>query len=99
MYRAATLERLFCVNGARSGLKAAETGWAKAAKAGSPRGDCEVAGINWGIWEADSLLKGLTRCLNKSFGDSGVLNLRTLTSAWPQNGIKYGKNRENRYFR
>ena len=48
-----------------------------------------VAGVSWGLWEADSFPKGVTHSLNTSCGDSGAFVLRELTSIWPHSGIKW----------
>ena len=48
-----------------------------------------VAGVSWGLWEADSFPKGVTHSLNTSCGDSGAFVLRELTSIWSHSGIKW----------
>ena len=51
----------------------AETGWAKAANAGSPGGDFVVARASWGLWETNSFLECVTHGLNKMLATLGNL--------------------------
>ena len=64
----------------------AETGWSKAANAGSPGGEFVVARASWWLWEADVFPKSVTHSLNTSWGDSGACILRHETLVGPHSG-------------